>query len=119
MSEYMFRTTATMKDYNRAKWWITPDIIRTKYINAENIREALQAYAEEVTEKDYITISANALRRKSPMYRDRPNGQPQQVGYVITASTEMQHDNGHWTTQYIDLWVDVSKLESIDFEEAI
>ena len=119
MSEYMFRTTATMKDYNRAKWWIAPEIIRTKYIDAENIREALKEYAEEVKEHDYITISANALRTKSPMYRDRPNGQPEQVGYVITASTEMQYDNGHWATQYINLWIEISKLESVDFEEAI
>ena len=119
MSTYMFRTTATMKEYNAKQWWIASDIIRTKYITADNLREALKAYAEEVTEKDYITISANALRTKSPMYRDRPNGQPEQVGYVITASTEMQRDNGSWTTQFIDLWVSVDKLESVDFEEAI
>ena len=119
MSEYMFRTTATMKPYNAKQWWIASDIIRTKYIEAENTREALKAYAEEVTKKDYITISANALRRKSPMYRDRPNGQPEQVGYVITGKTDFQRDNGSLTTQFIDLWVSVDKLESVDFEEAI
>ena len=119
MSTYMFRTTATMKPYNAKQWWIASDIIRTKYINAENTREALKAYAEEVRECDYITISANALRTKSPMYRDRPNGQPEQVGYVITASTEMQRDNGSWSTQFIDLWISVDKLERVNFEEAI
>ena len=119
MNQYMFRTTATMKEYNAKQWWIASDIIRTKYINADNLREALKAYAEEVTEEDYITISANALRRKSPMYRDRPNGQPEQVGYVITGKTDFQRDNGSWSTQFIDLWVSVDKLESVDFEEAI
>ena len=119
MNKYMFRTTATMKEYNAKHWWIESDIIRTKYITADNLREALKAYAEEVTEKDYITISANALRTKSPMYRDRPNGQPKQVGYVITGKTDFQRENGSLTTQFIDLWVSVDKLESVDFEEAI
>ena len=119
MSTYMFRTTATMKPYNAKQWWITPDIIRTKYIEAENTREALQTYAEEVRERDYITISANALHHPAPMYIDTKEGTPRQVGYVITASTEMQRDNGSWSTQFIDLWISVDKLESVDFEEAI
>lgn len=119
MNQYMFRTTATMKEYNAKQWRIASDIIRTKYITADNLREALKAYAEEVTENDYITISANALRTKSPMYRDKPNGQPKQVGYVITGKTDFQRENGSWTTQFIDLWVSVDKLESVDFEEVI
>ena len=114
MSTYMFRTTATMKEYNRRQWYIDPDIIRTKYITADSLREALAEYANSVR---YITISANAMRRKSAMYVDTKEGTPRQVGYVITASAEMQRDNGTWTTQYIDLWIRVDKLESVDFEE--
>ena len=113
----MFRTTAT--EYKRRQWWITPDIIRTKHITADNLREALQAYADEARENDYITISANALHHPAPMYIDTKEGTPRQVGYVITASTEMQRDDGSWTTQYIDLWVSVDKLESVNFEEEI
>lgn len=119
MAQYMFRTTATMKEYNRKHWYIEPSIIGTKYINAESVREALQAYADEVTQHDYITISANALRNKLPMYIDTPNGQPQQVGYVITGKTEMQRNDYSWSTQYIDLWVSVDRIESVDFEEAV
>ena len=119
MSVYMFRTTATMKEYNRRQWYIDPDIIRAKYITADNLREALEAYADEVRENDYITISANALHHPAPMYIDTKEGTPRQVGYVITASTEMQRDSGTWTTQYIDLWTSVDKLESVDFGEAV
>ena len=119
MAVYMFRTTATMKEYNHRQWYIDPDIIRTKIINADFLNEALAEFADDVRENDYITISANALRTKSPMYIDTKDGTTHQVGYVITASTEMQRDNGTWTTQYIDLWISVDKLESIDFEEAI
>ena len=118
MNKYMFRTTATMKEYNRAHWYIDPDIIRTKYISADSLREALHAYAEEVTENEYITITPHALRTKSPMYIDTAAGDALQVGYVITASTEMQRDNGTWTTQYIDLWISIDQLQAINFEEA-
>ena len=119
MNQYMFRTTATMKEYNRRQWYIDPDIIRTKYITADTLREALQAYADSARKNDYITISANALHHPAPMYVDTKEGTPRQVGYVITGKTEMQRDDGTWTTQYIDLWVSVDKLESVDFEEAI
>ena len=28
MKNYIFKTKATMKDYNRKKWWIDEDIIK-------------------------------------------------------------------------------------------
>ena len=117
MAVYMFRTIATMKEYNRRKWSIDPDIIRTKYITADSLREALQAYAEEVNERDYIAISANAMHHPAPMYIDTKEGTPRQVGYVITGKTEMQRDNGTWSTQYIDLWISVDIITSADFEQ--
>jgi hypothetical protein len=114
MNKYMFRTTATMKEYNNRQWYITPDIIRTKYIDAENMREALEEYARSVSSKDYIDISANAIRTRKPMYIDTPEG-PRQVGYVITGKIEMQRENGSWSTQYIDLWIDVDIISPADF----
>lgn len=116
MNKYMFRTTATMKEYNSRQWYITPDIIRTKYITAENMREALDEYARNVSIKNYIEISKTAIRNKHPMYIDTPEG-PQQVGYVITGKTEMQREDGSWSTQYIDLWIDVDIITPADFEE--
>ena len=116
MNKYMFRTTATMKEYNSRQWYITPDIIRTKYIDAENMREALDEYARNVSNKDYISISKTAIRNKNPMYIDTPEG-PRQVGYVITGKIEMQRENGSWSTQYIDLWIDVDIITPADFEQ--
>lgn len=119
MNEYMFRTTATMKEYNSRQWYIMPDIIRTKYIDAENMPEALSAYAWSVSSKEYIDISKTAIRNKRPMYIDTPEG-PRQVGYVITGKTEMQRDDGTWSTQYIDLWVNVDIITPADFgKEAV
>ena len=120
MNKYMIRTTATMKEYNRRQWYIDPQIIRTKYIDAASLTEALSEYAEDVSAHDYITVSPNALRTKSPMYIDTASGTPRQVGYVITGKTEMQRGDGTWSTQYIDLWISVDIITPADFErEAI
>ena len=105
---YTFDTTATMKPYNNKKWYICGDIVRRKTIEAKNLSEALKKYQDEVTNKDYITISDTALKRKSPMFIDTVEG-TQQVGYVITGSTDFD-DNGHgWVKQYIELWVTITQ----------
>lgn len=117
MNKYMFRTTATMKPHNRRNWYIDPEIIRTKYIEAENLRDALTLYADDVTEHEYITISANAMRTKSPMYVDGSDGTPRQVGYVLTARTEFQRENGTYCVQPIELWISIDVLRPADFEE--
>ena len=105
---YTFDTTTTMKPYNNKKWWISDDIIRRKTIEAKNLSEALKKYQDKVTNEDYITISDTALKRKNPMFIDTVEG-TQQVGYVITGSTDFD-DNGHgWVKQYIDLWVTITQ----------
>lgn len=108
MKKYLFKTTATMKEYNNKKWWIDSGIIREITINAENIEKAIEQYREKVIERDYINISKNALKNKSPMYIDSTNGEPIQCGYVITASTEFDNDRRGWIKQYIDLWVTIN-----------
>ena len=115
MKKYLFKTTATMKEYNNKKWWIDSNIVRDKYINAENLNEALEKYKNLVEEKDYITISNNAIKNKNPMYVDTVDGNTKQVGYVITAKTEFQDDNYKWSTQYIDLWVSILTIEETEF----
>lgn len=115
MKEYLFKTTATMKEYNNKKWWIDSNIVRDKYINAENLNEALEKYRNLVEEKDYITISNNAIKNKNPMYVDTTDGNAKQVGYVITAKAEFQDDNYNWSTQYIDLWVSILTIEETEF----
>ena len=116
MKKYLFKTTATMKEYNNKKWWIDSKIVRDKYINAEDINKALEKYKSLVEEKEYITISNNAIKNKSPMYVDTKDGDTKQVGYVITAKTEFQdNDNYKWSTQYIDLWVTILTIEDTEF----
>lgn len=120
MTNYIFRTTATMKPYNNKKWWIDSDIIREIKITAENMKQALELYREKVIERDYIEISRNALQNKSPMCIDDKDGNVRQVGYVITAKTEF--DKGDYTgysTQYIDLWVTILTVVNTEFPEEV
>lgn len=105
---YIFKTTATMKEYNNKKWYIDGGIVSDMRINADSVENALEIYRERVEEKHYITISQNAIKNKSEMFVDLSNGGVKQVGYVITGKTEF--DKGNYTgysTQYIDLWVTI------------
>lgn len=69
---YIFKTTATMKEYNNKKWWIDGDIISDMRINADSVENALEIYRERVEEKHYISISRNAIKNKSEMFVDTP-----------------------------------------------
>ena len=117
MKNFIFKTTATMKDYNCEKWWIDSSIVGEIHISAENIREALEKYRAIVEEKHHITISNNAIKNKSKMYVDTPTGEAKQVGYVITGKTEMQDDFYRWSAQYVDLWVEIITVVNTDFGE--
>lgn len=105
---YIFRTQTTMKEYNHKKWYIDSDIISEKRISADSVENALEIYREQVEEEHYISISKNAIKNKSEMFVDMPDGDAKQVGYVITGKTEF--DKGDYTgysTQYVDLWVTI------------
>lgn len=105
---YIFKTTATMKEYNNKKWYIDGGIVSDMRINADSVENALEIYREQVEEKHYINISKNAIKNKSEMFADLSDGSVKQVGYVITGKTEF--DKGDYTgysTQYIDLWVTI------------
>lgn len=117
MKNYIFKTTATMKEYNARKWWIDSGIVREIQVNADNLKSALCQYQEAVKETAYIDISDNAIKNKVPMYRDTETGEPKQVGYVITGKTDFQKDSGEWSTQYIDLWVTVLTVMDTDFTD--
>ena len=117
MSMYRFETTATMKPHNSRKWWIDSDIVPQMKISAENLKTALEEYRQRVQDQHYISISNHAMRRKNPMYIDQADGEPLQVGYVITAKTGFEdRDNYLYTDQYIDLWVTVYAVTAPDFE---
>ena len=104
---FIFKTSATMKDYNRDKWWIDEGIIREKIITADSTAEALDKYVKLVESDDYTTITKNAIKNKKAMYIDNENGEAEQCGYVITASQYFQDDDGKVSKQYIDLWITI------------
>ena len=110
--KFQFKTSTQMKPYNNKKWWIDSGIIREITIEAETIQKALEQYREAVHDKYYIDISDNAIKTKSPMYRDTKTGDPVQVGFVITASTDFDNDRRGWVKQFIDLWVDVNIISN-------
>lgn len=115
---YIFKTTATMKEYNNKKWWIDSGIVREIEVEADSIREALEEYRQTVINKYYIDISRNAIKNKNEMYIDTADG-VKQIGYVITGKTEFDKgDYSGWSTQYIDLWVEIITVVETDFEAA-
>ena len=112
MKNYLFRTNATMKEYNSKKWWIDNEIIKQVIIKAINLDEALKKYQEFTEKSTCVTISNNALKNKEPLYIDTANGAIQK-GFVITAKCDFQDDDNYkWTSQYIDLWVDIDIITS-------
>lgn len=62
MINYIFKTTATMKEYNNKKWWIDPNIIKEIHITASNLNEAFEFYRAIVMDDCGVEISRNALK---------------------------------------------------------
>ena len=107
---YLFKTTVTMKEYNRRKWWIDPDIIRNITICADTVNAALQEYREIALDRYGITISENALKNKSPMFIDTDTG-AKQVGYVITGKMDFDRgDYSGYSSQCINLWITIQTI---------
>ena len=109
MKTYLFKPTTTMKEYTREKYWIMSDIIGQVKVTAENISDALTAFAEKAAESG-IKISKNALKNKSPMYIGN-----NQCGYVITGKTEIwdQSANIRGCIQYVDIWTEINELSPV------
>ena len=105
--KFIFKTSATMKDYNSGKWWIDEGIISEKIITADSTSEALDKYVKSVESDNYTTITKNAIKNKKAMYIDNESGEAEQCGYVITASQDFQDDDGKLCKQYIDLWITI------------
>ena len=114
--KYIFRTNATMKEYNNNKWWIDQGIVREISVEADNVKEALEKYRKIVFEKYYIEISNNAIKDKRPMYTDTKDSGAKQIGYVITGKAEFEdRDIYKYSSQYIDLWVRILTVVDTKF----
>lgn len=61
---YIFKTTATMKEYNNKKWYIDGGIVSDMRINADSVENALEIYRERVEEKYYINISKKCYKEQ-------------------------------------------------------
>ena len=117
MTNFIFKTTTTMKEYNYKKWWIDRNVIPEIRIKAENLKDALEQYREIVNDKYCVEISRNAIKTKSPMYVDTTANEAKQVGWVITGKTDFNDDYYRWVSQYIDLWVTVLTVVDTDFSD--
>lgn len=86
---YIFKTTATMKEYNNKKWYIDGDIVSDMRINADSVENALEIYRERVEEKHYINISKNAIKNKSEMFVDLLNGAQNKLAMLSRAKQNL------------------------------
>ena len=71
---YIFKTKATMKDYNCKKWFIDKYSVSEMCINADTVERALLVYRERVNEHGIVSISVNAIKNKAEMFVDMPDG---------------------------------------------
>lgn len=113
--KFIFKTSATMKEYNGDKWWIDEGIIREKIIAADSTAEALDKYVKSVESDNYTTITKNAIKNKKAMYIDNESGEAEQCGYVITASQYFQDEDGKLSKQYIELWITILTIAPTKF----
>ena len=51
------------------------------------------------------------------MYVDTKDGNTKQIGYVITGKTEFNDNYYRWVKQYVDLWVRITEVNDVEFEE--
>ena len=88
--------------------------IDTIVVQAKSIKEAINKWADVVEDKDYIKISKTARKSPEKMYVDTPDGNAKQVGFVFTASTEIQDDRtGKWKKVNLKLWTNVNILQDV------
>lgn len=109
MKTYEIKTTTTMKPYNTKNWWIASDYIKPITVRASSPKEALKAYCLNIMDNNLIEISKTAMNKAAAMYIDTENG-AQQVGYVVTASTEFETNNYNFSKQYIELWAEFKEV---------
>lgn len=110
----MFKTDTVMKPYNRNRWWIDQNIIPEFITMNDSLKEAVKAYVEHVNKRTSVNISNNAIKTKAPAFKDLETGDPLQVGYVITGSSEFDNGN-NYVKQYLDLWVTIYELGTVVF----
>ena len=114
---YSFKTSTTLKEKDREKWWIDDDWVKTIELDASNLSEALEKYMEIVNDGYDVHISKNAIQKKQNMYMEiKPGGASKQIGYVINGSTSFEREDGCFVNKFIDLWVEIRVVSYPAFE---
>lgn len=110
--KYLFKTHAQMKEYNRENYWVDNNLVQEIWLDVNNSKDAFKKYIDTINEKYYDIVSKNSIKNKQPIYVDTENGSVQ-VGFVLTGKIEIPKNDYKWTTQYIDLWVEIFEMRNI------
>ena len=112
MKTYLFKTNTYVKPMDSGKWWIDHKLVSNVYIRANRLYEALKEYQKRIEDDYGITISDHAIKNKEPIFRDDENGNPIQVGYIITGKTLFDNGGRGWVDKYIDLWIEIQEVKN-------
>lgn len=110
--QYRFVPRATMKPYNCKRWFINEDDVKPCTICAESLQDACAAFVDYCNKYTSVSISKTAAACPRPMYRDDGNGDPEQCGYIYTASDTFYDEHDKATKQYIELWTEIFLMEN-------
>ncbi len=96
-----------------ADFWVD---IRNQHseIQAENLKEACQAFSEILSRNWCIDLTKNGIKTAHAMYRDTDEG-AEQVGLVFKARTEVEFDNAY-KRRNIQVWASIREEFIPDFE---
>lgn len=82
-------------------------------IQAENLKEACQAFREVLSRNWCIDLTKNGIKTAEGMYRDTDEG-PEQVGLVFKARTEIEFDYAY-KRRNIQVWASIREEFIPDF----
>lgn len=84
-------------------------------IQAENLKEACQAFSEILSREWCIDLTKNGIKTATGMYRDSDEG-AEQIGLVFKARTEIQFDYTY-KMRNIQVWTSIREEFVPDFEK--
>lgn len=84
-------------------------------IQAENLKEACQAFSEILSRNWCIDLTKNGIKTATGMYRDTDEG-AEQIGLVFKARTEVEFDYTY-KRRNIKVWASIREEFVPDFEK--
>ena len=84
-------------------------------IQAENLKEACQAFSEILSREWCIDLTKNGIKTATDMYRDTDEG-AEQIGLVFKARTEIEFDYTY-KMRNIQVWTSIREEFVPDFEK--